>query len=311
MADSGADAVKFQTHIATAESTKDDTFRIKMSGQDATRYDYWKRMEFTKDQWKELAAHAKEKGLVFLSSAFSVEAVELLEEIGMPAWKVGSGEFRSSELLQAMMKTGKPILFSTGMSHYEEIDTAVSTFKKADVPFALFQCTSQYPTPLENVGLNVLDEYRERYNCPVGLSDHSGSMHPALAAIARGADLIELHVTFDKEMYGPDTIASVTFDEMAFICEAAEAISHMNQNPVDKDKMADNMKDMRNLFTKSIALASLQKAGTILSEEMLIPKKPGTGIPYTSKNEVIGLALKQDVDSDRLLNWEDIANAKT
>ncbi len=309
-AQAGADAIKFQTHIASAESTRDETFRIRMSGQDESRYDYWKRMEFTKDQWYGLAKHAKESGLVFLSSAFSVEAVELLDKIGMPAWKVGSGEFRSYELLSAMIQTEKPILFSTGMSQYAEVDDAVKTFKDKDVSFALFQCTSKYPTPIEHVGLNVLNEYKRRYNCPVGLSDHSGTIHPALAAISRGADLLELHVTFDKKIYGPDTVASVTFDDLELICKHAQNVTLMDQNPVDKDQMADELENVRNLFTKSIALASPQKAGTVISDKMLAPKKPGTGIPYTQKNDVIGLALRKDVEADRLLNWEDLIRDK-
>ena len=310
VAQAGADAIKFQTHIASAESTRDETFRIPMSGQDESRYDYWKRMEFTEDQWHGLAKHAKESGLVFLSSAFSVEAVELLDRVGMPAWKVGSGEFRSHELLSAMMKTKNPVLFSTGMSHYAEVDEAVKTFNDQKVDFALFQCTSKYPTPIEHVGLNVLDEYKQRYKCSVGLSDHSGSIHPALAAISRSADLLELHVTFDKKMYGPDTVASVTFDDLALICRHAQNVNLMDQNPVDKDQMAGELETVRNLFTKSIALASPQKAGTIISDQMLAPKKPGTGIPYTQKDDVIGLALSKDVDADRLLNWEDLIRDK-
>ena len=121
IADAGADAVKFQTHIASAESTIDEPFRVRFSQQDATRYDYWRRMEFEPEQWQRLANHARERGLVFLSSPFSVAAVELLRDIGMPAWKIGSGEFASADLWQAMAETGAPILYSTGMSKLSEI----------------------------------------------------------------------------------------------------------------------------------------------------------------------------------------------
>ena len=117
---------------------------------------------------------------------------------------------------------------------------------------------------------------------------------------------MEIHVTFDKGMYGPDTIASVTFDELALICEHARAVALMEQNAVDKNKMADTLSAMRDMFTKSIAFHAPQKAGTVLSEDMLTPKKPGTGIPYTQKGDVIGRTLKQDVSADRLLQWEDI-----
>lgn len=305
-AQSGADAIKFQTHIAAAESTKDEKFRIPLSGQDETRYEYWKRMEFTPEQWTALRRHAHEKGLVFLSSAFSMDAFLLLEKLGMPAWKVGSGEFKSKELLAAMMATGKPVLFSTGMSTYGEVSEAVSTFKAASVPFALFQCTSHYPTALENVGLNVLDEYKAAHGCPVGLSDHSGTPFPALAAMAGGCDLIELHVTFDKRMYGPDTVASVTFEELSFLQKARDAFYTMHGHPVNKDDMARDMGVMRGLFTKSIGLKAEAMAGDILCEAMLSPKKPGTGIPYDDRQKVIGRTLKRAVSADRLLTWEDL-----
>lgn len=308
VAECGADAVKFQTHIAGSESTEDEKFRIPMSGQDRTRYEYWKRMEFTKDQWLGLSNHARKRGLIFLSSAFSIDAVALLDEIGMPAWKVGSGEFKSVELLQSMMATGKPILYSTGMSQYDEVDSVVKEFESLSYPHCIFQCTSMYPTPLESVGLNVIDQYKQRYACPIGLSDHSGSIFPALAAVSRNVDLLELHVTYDKRMYGPDTVASVTFEELSMICQARDAIHIMNTNPVDKDNMAQSLKDMRGMFTKSIAFESFQKAGTVITDEMLTPKKPGTGIPYADRYSVIGRTLKVDATHERLLQWKDITD---
>ncbi len=304
-AESGADAIKFQTHIASAESTKDESFRISMSGQDATRYDYWKRMEFSEDQWAGLFKHAKEKNIVLLSSAFSVDAVRLLKKFDMPAYKIGSGEFKSHDLIEAIMKTGKPVLFSTGMSTYAEVANIAHAFKQQKTPFALFQCTSNYPTKLEDVGINVLDEYAVAHNCPVGLSDHSGTLYPSLMAMAKGASLIEVHVTFDKRLYGPDAAASITFDELSMLCRARDAYDVMNRNPVNKDQMADRMSQMRDLFTKSIALSGDLKAGTILTADMLVPKKPGTGIPYSTKETIIGKKLIRDVSADRLLKTED------
>lgn len=302
----GADAVKFQTHIAHAESTRDETFRVPLSGQDATRYDYWQRMEFTPEQWAGLKARAQDAGLIFLSSAFSIEAVEILTKIGMPAWKIGSGEFRSWELIDAMAKAGGPILLSTGMSRYDEIDSAVSRFRSGNTPFALFQCTSRYPTPLESVGLNVVDALKSRYGCPVGLSDQTGIVHSALAAMARGADLLEVHVAFDKRMYGPDVAASVTMDELAFLCAARDAFHVMATHPVDKDAMAQELAPMRALFTKSVAPARPLPAGTILDESMLVPRKPGGGIPYNERHTLAGRKLARAVTPDRLLRDNDL-----
>ena len=122
VAATGADAVKFQTHIASEESSALDTWRVKFSRQDATRYDYWKRMEFTAEQWAGLKQHAEEKGLVFLSSPFSLAAIDLLERLGMAAWKVASGEVTNRLFLDAMIATKKPVLVSSGMSYLAELE---------------------------------------------------------------------------------------------------------------------------------------------------------------------------------------------
>ena len=219
VANSGANAIKFQTHIAAAESTPQEPWRVKFSRQDASRYDYWKRMEFTPEQWEGLADHAKEKGLIFLSSPFSIEAVELLENIGMPAWKVASGEVSNKELMDKMLQTGKPILLSTGMSTLDEIDNSVAYIRQRDVEYAVLQCSTAYPCPPEKIGLNLIPRLRERYGCAVGLSDHSGTIYPGLAAVTLGIEVLELHVAFSREMFGPDVPASVTMGELNQLVE--------------------------------------------------------------------------------------------
>lgn len=302
----GAHAVKFQTHIAAEESTRDEAFRIAMSGQDATRYDYWHRMEFTPDQWADLVSYTNDRKLVFLSSAFSVAAVELLEELSVPAWKVGSGEVFNNSILDAMTATGKPVLISTGMSSRDDIARAHDRVVARGCEPALFQCTSKYPTALEQVGLNVIAELRERFGCAVGLSDHSATVFPALAAMARGLDLLEVHVTFDRSMYGPDAKASLTFEELAHITAANRAFTVMRSHPVDKDTLAKELHDMRALFSKSLAPVRALKAGEILTVELLTNKKPGTGIPPDQVADVVGRRLARDVDADQLLRWEDM-----
>jgi N-acetylneuraminate synthase len=305
-AQAGADAIKFQTHIAAAESTRDEPFRIQFSRQDATRYAYWKRMEFSPEQWAGLASHAREKGLVFLSSPFSVAAVRLLQQLGVKAWKVGSGEVRSPDLLRAILEAGGPILLSTGMSSWADIDSNVQHLQASGAEVALFQCTSKYPTPLEQVGLNVLSEMRERYDVPVGLSDHSGTPFPALAALARGCDLLELHVTFDRRLFGPDVSASVTFEEFQLIRAARDSFERMDRHPVDKDAIAQDLGPLRAMFGKSLALVSDLRAGERLSSQHLTLKKPATGIPPDRMIEVLGRRLARDVSSERLLAWEDL-----
>ena len=305
-AEAGADAIKFQTHIAAAESTYDEAFRVKFSRQDATRYEYWRRMEFTAEQWAGLAEHANERGLIFLSTPFSLAAVELLDRLAVPAWKVGSGEYKSRDLLTAMAATKKPILLSTGMSRWQEIADGVAAIRGLGTGVGLFQCTSRYPTPFERVGLNVIDELKARHGCPVGLSDHSGSPLPAIGALARGADMIEVHITFDKRMFGPDVPASLTMEEFAQVAAARDAFAVMDANPIDKDAEADDLETMRGLFTKSLAPSRPLGKGTVLTTDMLLAKKPGSGIPANDIDKVLGRSLARDVSPDRLLRHEDL-----
>jgi N,N'-diacetyllegionaminate synthase len=305
-AEAGADAVKFQTHIARAESTLDEPFRTRFSHEDRTRYEYWERMEFSKEQWSGLAEHAREKNLVFLSSPFSVEAVDLLSGLGMGAWKIGSGEVTNPLLMKAILETGKPILLSTGMSAMDEIERSVREIKQQAVPLVLFQCTSLYPTPLEKVGLNNLQIFKERFRCPVGLSDHSGSIYPALAAMALGADAVEVHVAFHRKMFGPDVSSSVTFEDLSRLAEGAGAMHRMRMNPVDKDDAAGELGSMRATFGRSLALVAPLPSGTLLEREMLTLKKPGTGIPVDHLEKVIGKRLRREVGPEVLLRWEDL-----
>jgi N-acetylneuraminate synthase len=192
------------------------------------------------------------------------------------------------------------------MSTYSEIEATVNRIKERGLPFAVFQCTSKYPSSLEEVGLNVIDEIRRRFKCPVGLSDHSGSIFPGLAAMALGVDLLEVHVTFHRRMFGPDVPASVTLDELQLLVEARGAFHRVFSNPVDKDKVAESLSKTKSLFTKSFAPTRKLPTGTVLKTDMLTLKKPGTGIPSTELNNIIGRRLVREVDPKRLLKWDDL-----
>jgi N-acetylneuraminate synthase len=301
----GADAVKFQTHIAAAESTPAEPFRVKFSRQDATRYEYWKRIEFSEAQWKGLADHAREKGLVFLSSPFSTEAVDLLSRVGMTMWKVGSGEVSTLPLLDAMIATGKPILLSSGMSDIAELDKAVSRVRRATVPLAVLQCTTAYPCPAERIGLNMMPFFRERYGCFVGLSDHSGTIFPGIAAAALGAEVVEVHVTMSRGMFGPDVPASVTMGELRQLVDGIRFVEKMRANPVDKDAIARDMAPLRAIFNKSLVARERLAAGTVLTEAHLAMKKPGTGIPAGRLPEVVGRVLRRGLEVDEQLRPDD------
>jgi N-acetylneuraminate synthase len=306
IADAGADAVKFQTHIASAESTPSEPFRVVFSRQDASRYDYWRRMEFTEDQWSGLAAHCVERQVVFLSSPFSTEAVDLLQRVGMVAWKVASGEVSHLALLDRMVTTGIPVILSSGMSDLVELDAAVERVRTAGAPVSVMQCTTAYPCPPEQVGLNLLDTFRARYSCPVGLSDHSGTIYPGLSAATLGADLLEVHVTMNREMFGPDVPASVTVAELSQLVTGVRFIERMRANPVDKDVAVSRMQSLREMFTRSVVARMDLPVGTVLSATNLTAKKPGTGIDATHLPELVGRRLRRAVAADELLSDDDL-----
>ena len=307
IANAGADAVKFQTHIASEESTIDEPWRVKFSKQDESRYQYWQRMEFTKDQWRGLKQHADERGLLFLSTPFSNKAVEWLSEIGMNIWKMASGEISNLPMLNQIIDKKSPIILSSGMSNWEELDSAVEMAKCSGNAVAVLQCTSAYPCPPEKIGLNMLEILQKRYACAVGLSDHSGDIFAGLAAVSLGAEVLEIHVTLSREMFGPDVPASVTTDELKKQITGIRQIEKMVANPINKDEMADNLELLRNLFTKSIVAGSHLSKGTIITENNLKLKKPGTGLPPIQIKQILGKRLIRDLEPDEMLSLQDLA----
>lgn len=308
IASTGANAVKFQTHIAEAESTSREEFRANFSRQDKTRFDYWKRMEFTREQWTSLAEYTRSKGLIFLSSPFSERAVDLLNEIGCPAWKIGSGELLTLPLLEKVLTTNKPILLSSGMASWPELDSVVDLVSKHGVPFAVFQCTTSYPCPPQTWGLNVIGQLRERYGSPVGFSDHSGRISCGLAAVALGANIIEVHVTFSRQCFGPDVSSSLTLEELAELVKGAREIKIASNNPVDKDEFANKCKDLKLLFGKSVVSARSLSRGHVIALEDIVFKKPGTGIPASNYKSVLGKVLKQPINTNEFILPSDLDN---
>ena len=306
IAAAGADAVKFQTHIAAAESTPAEPFRVKFSRQDASRYDYWKRMEFSEEQWRGLAEHCRERNVLFISSPFSIEAVDLLERVGQPLWKIASGETSNGQLLDRVLDTGNPVLLSTGMSPLDEIDAAVARVKARGSRVGVFQCTTAYPCPPEKIGLNLVPFYRERYGGWSGLSDHSGTIYPGLAGAAIGLDMLEVHVALSREMFGPDVIASVTTSELRQLVDGVRFIERMRANPLDKDESARETAPLRRLFTRSLVASRALAAGTVLSREHVRIKKPGTGLPPDRLDDILGKRLSRAVSADQVLSIDDI-----
>jgi len=306
IADAGADAVKFQTHIASAESTPAEPFRVIFSRQDASRYDYWVRTGFTENEWRGLAEHCRARGVLFMSSPFSVEAVDLLERVGQPLWKIASGEVSNAVLLDRVLDTGAPVLLSSGMSPLGETDAAVARVKARGVAVGVLQCTTAYPCPPEEIGLNLVPVYRERYGCWVGLSDHSATIYPGLAGVTMGLDLLEVHVALSREMFGPDVVASITTIELRQLVEGVRFIERMRAHPLDKDASARDTASLKRLFTRSLVAKHALPAGAVLAREDLLVKKPGTGLPPERVDEVVGKRLARAVAADQLLSAEDV-----
>ena len=305
VAETGAHALKFQTHFADAESSSEEPFRVRFSPQDETRYDYWRRMEFTEQQWRGLAAHARERDLVFLSSPFSIRAVELLDRLDVAAWKVASGEITNTQLLSRMAATRRPLLLSTGLAVWEDIDEATRIAQNAGAAVALLQSTTSYPCPPEKTGLNLLAEMRRRYACPVGLSDHSGGIFAGLAAATLGANLVEVHVVLSRRSFGPDVPASVTIEELRTLVQGIRFVHRALEHPLDMTVLDEDRLGLRKMFGRSLFAARDVVAGAALSAADVVLKKPGTGIAASRLAEFVGRRLGRDLAAGQRLTESD------
>jgi N,N'-diacetyllegionaminate synthase len=301
-AEAGADAVKFQLHDATAETTRDAPSPPYF--QHESRWEYFERTAFTDDQWRTLREACDRAGIDFVCSPFSLEALARLEAVGTARYKIGSGEVTNLELVRAAAATGKPVLLSSGMSSWAELDAAVEA---AGDDVTVLQCTSEYPTPPERVGLNLLAELRERYSKPVGLSDHSLGPYACFAAVALGATVVEKHFTLSKEMYGPDAALALEPYELGELVDGVREIETMIAALVDKDAEAETLAEMKRVFEKSVVSTREIPAGAEISREMVAAKKPGTGIPAARIEDVVGRRAAVAIEADTVLTEELLA----
>lgn len=295
---SGVDAVKFQTHIASAESTSREPWRVKMATTDKSRYEYWKRMEFTRDEWIELRDHCLKIGLGFLSSPFSVAAVELLNQLDVEVWKIASGEVGNTPMIEAMLLTQKPIILSTGLSTLSEIDSLVNLIRSRGVDLTILQCTSEYPCPAKMTGLNLLKDFTERWNCRVGISDHSGTIFPSIASVVLGATVIEVHVTSSRDAGGVDGPSSVTPDELVQLVRGVRFIESAMANRLDKTILSESAANMKQIFGRSIVASRDLVVGHVLTRDDLAFKKPGGGLSWDQLDLILGKKLSKSVLMD-------------
>ena len=302
----GISDIKFQIHIADAESSDKEKFRKKFSYEDKTRYDYWKRIEFTKEQWFGLFEHCKKNKFNFIASPFSMEAVNLLKKLGCRTYKIASGEVNNYLMIDNIVKQKKEIILSSGLSNFQELDKTVKRIKKNKINLSILQCTSEYPSNFKTIGLNVIKEMKNRYKVPTGLSDHSGEINTLLAATAVGAELMEFHVTFSKKSFGPDSTSSIEISKVKELIESINYIHNCVKYKVNKSNLKINMK-VKKMFSKSLAInKNLYKNHKIKIED-LESKKPGMlGINTKYYKKVIGKKLKKNLRKNDFLRLKDL-----
>jgi len=306
LSQTGVDAVKFQIHIADAESSKAEPFRVNFSVQDQSRFDYWKRMEFTKTDWVTIKAHCESVGLEFIATPFSVAATHLLREIGCQTFKVGSGDVTNQLLLHRVRQSAAEVIFSTGLATDLEVRRTLAFFEEAGIPTAVLKCTTMYPTPPSELDLGGLTKLIGDLPCPVGLSDHTGSIYGGVAAMALGAQIIEAHVVFDKRMFGPDSTSSLTINEFERLVEARDFLAQAKQG--SDSRAADPEWDrLRKVFGRSLTLRrGLKKGDSLEIDDLECTKPAGLGIAAEDFEEVVGRSLIRDGSRGEFLRWEDL-----
>lgn len=307
-AEAKADAVKFQTHIAESETLRNAPPPPFFAAE--SRFEYFRRTAFTVDQWRHLYDHCRQCGIEFMSSPFSEEAVDLLEEIGVRRYKIPSGEVTNIPLLEKIARLGKPVILSSGMSSWDELDRAVDVLRSHRTSFAVLQCTSEYPCPPDHVGLNVMVQMAERYGVPVGLSDHTLTPYASVAAVALGASIIERHLTFSRRMYGSDAAHSLEPEELAEAIRGVRAVEIMRTSGVDKDDIA-RFDDMKRVFQKSVVTLSEIPAGAVLTAEVVGLRKPGTGLAPDRIRDIVGRRAARTLPAGTILSEDDIMQEQT
>ena len=300
----GADVVKFQTHLAEHETLRSAPSPSYFQGE--PRYEYFQRTSFTFSQWQYLRDKCHDSGVEFMSSPFSLAALDLLEELDVTSYKVPSGEVTNLPLLEKLSVLGKPVLLSSGMSSWSELDNAVSILKN-NVDLTVMQCTSSYPCPLDRVGLNVISEIRSRYGEDVrlGFSDHTAGIAAGPAAATLGATIIEKHLTFSRSMYGSDALNALEPTDFALYNSLLRDTWTMMSNSVNKDDLTPFL-EIKHVFEKSIVSARPICKNTLLCREDLAFKKPGDGIPASEYQSIIGRRAIRDLPVDHKLTKDDI-----
>lgn len=304
----GADAVKFQTfraeRLVTQEAPK-AAYQMQANSWSETQFAMLKKLELCPDLHYELQAYCRELGLIFLSTPFDEESADFLEALGVPAFKISSGDITNLPFLKHIAHKGRPIILSTGMSYLSEVDEAVQVIRQAgNEQLVLLHCISNYPADPADVNLRAMETMRLAFQVPVGYSDHTLGIEVALAAVALGACVIEKHFTLDKNLPGPDHQASLEPRELRQLVKGIRSIEQALGSWAKRPVEAEH--NTRGIARRSLVAACEIQAGSIISKEMIAMKRPGTGIEPKWIDFIIGRRAKKPLRKDEALTWEAI-----
>ena len=305
MAEAGADAVKFQTFNSedlVTENAKTASYQ-EINTNENSQLKMLKKLELTFDDFKELKDYALKNGVIFISSPFDVNSVDLLETLNVPLYKLGSGELNNFELIDYVQETNKPIIISTGMATLDEIKETYDFIENKD-NLIILHCITGYPTSFEEANLNFIKTLQKEFDVPIGFSDHSPGIELPIAAVALGACVVEKHFTLDKNLEGPDHKASLNPKEFKAMVDAIRNVEVAMGDGIRK--FSDNELEIKKVARKSIVLNQDVKKGTKLQREMLSIKRPGTGIPPKFINDVIGKETIEDLKSGTVVLWKNL-----
>jgi len=302
----GADAVKFQTYSAeTLYSKKTPRFKYLEALGNVSTYELLKSLEIPRNWHAELAEYCAQRGVVFFSSPFDFRAVDELDEVGVPLFKIASFEIVDVGLIRHVASKGKPVIISTGMATLADIEDAIEACHSVgNEQVVLLQCASLYPAPARIINLCSMDTMRIAFRCPVGLSDHTTGITIAIAAAARGAAVLEKHYTLDHTMPGPDHPFAIEPDELMSMVRAIREVEEALGDGRKVGPSEEEAQEMFRLGRRSLVAAAPIPAGTILTADRLAVKRPGYGIRPKDINLVVGRAARVDIEEDDVITWD-------
>ncbi len=295
-----ADVVKFQTFKAenlVCKNAIKAEYQEKTTSKNESQFEMLKKLELDIDAHKILMNYCEAKGIMFLSTAFDLESIDVLNELGMEIFKIPSGEITNYPYLRKIGKLKKKVILSTGMSYMQEIQDAIKVLKdNGTKDITVLHCNTEYPTPIEDVNLNAMNTIKENLNVEIGYSDHTTGIEVPIAAVAMGAKVIEKHFTLDKNMEGPDHNASLEPNELKDMVYAIRNVEKAmgNGEKVPSESETKNLKVAR----KSIVAKKLIKKGEKFTEDNLTCKRPGDGISPMKWMDVVGAVSNRDFEED-------------